>query len=105
MTRLRLTPALLRGLAGSIAVLPTGERACGAAMKTFYVSPRGNDTNPGGRDKPFGSIAQARDMVRQINRNMTGDIVVVLGGGMYRIAAAICRRLAVVGMPDFGLCN
>lgn len=59
------------------------------AMKTFYVSPMGHDANLGSRDKPFRSIERARDAVRQVNRKMTGEIVVVLGGGTYRIAAPI----------------
>jgi hypothetical protein len=35
---------------------------CGAE---FYVSPQGNDAQPGSRDKPFATVAAARDAARQ----------------------------------------
>ena len=89
MTRFRLAPVLLVALVGSVAAPGLGETACGAVMKTFYVSPAGDDANPGTKDKPFGTIGRARDAVRQINRNMTGDIVVILGGGTYSISEPI----------------
>jgi hypothetical protein len=51
----------------------------------FYVAPGGSDDNPGTEAKPFASIEKARQAVRAVNREMTHDIVVVLGGGTYRI--------------------
>ena len=58
-------------------------------MKTLYVSPAGDDANPGTQEQPFATIGRARDAVREINRNMTGDIVVILGGGTYSISEPI----------------
>lgn len=52
-------------------------------MKTFYVSPSGNDSNSGTIDQPFQTIAKAQQAVQQINSNMTGDIDVYLMGGTY----------------------
>ena len=86
MTRCRLAPGLLVGL---VAALALSQPACGAVMKTFYVSPAGDDANPGTQERPLATIGGARDAVRGVNRNMTGDIVVILAGGAYSIAEPI----------------
>lgn len=52
---------------------------------SFYVSPGGNDANPGAKDKPFATIEKAKQAVRAINRDMAGDIVVELHGGTYAL--------------------
>lgn len=50
----------------------------------LYVSPYGADSNSGASaDSPFRTIAKARDTVRTLNANMTGEIVVYLMGGTY----------------------
>ncbi len=56
---------------------------------SFYVSPTGDDNNPGTLAQPFQTITKARDAVREVNVNMTGDIHVYLRGGQYRIADTI----------------
>ena len=56
---------------------------------TFYVAPNGSDANPGTEAKPFATIEKARQAVRAVNKHMTGDIVVVLRGGVYRIDRTI----------------
>ena len=60
-----------------------------AAGTTLYVAPGGSDANPGTEAQPFATIEKARQAVRAINRDMTGDIVVVLRGGTYRIDRTI----------------
>jgi hypothetical protein len=60
-----------------------------ATQATYYVSPTGSDTNPGTISAPFQTITKARDMVRTINSNMTGDIYVYLRGGTYNITNTI----------------
>lgn len=52
---------------------------------TYYVSPSGNDSNPGTLSQPFQTIQKARDVVRTINSNMTGDIIIYLCGGTYTL--------------------
>jgi len=89
MTRCRLAPGLLACLTGLIAALAVGQTACGDVMKTLYVSPGGDDANPGTKDQPLATIGGARDAVRQVNRNMTGDIVVMLAGGTYSISEPV----------------
>ena len=53
------------------------------------MSPTGSDTNPGTESAPFQTITKARDVVRTVNSNMTGDIYVYLRGGDYRITSTI----------------
>jgi hypothetical protein len=51
-----------------------------------YVSPSGDDSNPGTADKPIQSIEHARDLVRSLNQNMAADINVNLAPGVYRLS-------------------
>ena len=60
-----------------------------ATQAVYYVSPAGSDSNPGTIDEPFMTITKARDVVRTINKNMTGDIYVYLRGGDYRLTSTI----------------
>jgi hypothetical protein len=60
-----------------------------AAQACYYVSPSGSDSNDGTVAAPFQTITKARDVVRTVNANMTGDIYVYLHGGDYRIASPI----------------
>ncbi|NUQ63189.1 MAG: right-handed parallel beta-helix repeat-containing protein [Pirellulales bacterium] len=89
MTCYRLALGLLVGLVGLVAAFAIGQTACGDVMKTFYVAPAGDDANPGARERPLATLAGARDAVRGVNRNMTGDIVVMLAGGTYPISEPI----------------
>ena len=72
--------------------------ACSAATQaTFYVAPGGSDANPGTEAKPFATVEKARQAVRTINQQMTGDIVVVLRGGVYPIAQTLAFDAADSG--------
>ena len=51
----------------------------------FYVSPGGDDSGSGSSEKPFATIARARDAVRaKIAAGLTGDVLVEIRGGTYR---------------------
>lgn len=51
--------------------------ASNPVMATYYVSPNGSDNNDGtSQSAPFKTLEKARDTVRTINGDMTGDIVV-----------------------------
>ncbi|HEX2927999.1 MAG TPA: carbohydrate-binding protein [Ruminiclostridium sp.] len=63
--------------------------ASAATQAAYYVSPTGSDSNPGTIDAPFQTITKARDTVRTVNQNMTGDIYVYLRGGDYRLTSTI----------------
>ena len=60
-----------------------------ATQATFYVSPKGSDSNKGTEEAPFRTIEQARKAVRAINGSMTGDIEVVLRGGTYQLSETV----------------
>jgi hypothetical protein len=50
----------------------------------FYVAPTGNDTNPGTRAKPFRTLEQARDHIRNLKRaGEAGPLTIWLRGGDY----------------------
>ena len=44
-----------------------------ASLSGFFVSPAGKDTNAGTADAPFQTITRARDAVRAVSTNMTGE--------------------------------
>ncbi len=52
-------------------------------MAEYYVSNNGNDSNDGTKDRPFATIERARDEVRKINSDMTGNIIVHIAEGTY----------------------
>lgn len=54
-----------------------------AVQATYYVAENGSDTNPGTLAAPFRTLDKARQVVRTVNGNMTGDIVVYFRGGQY----------------------
>ena len=64
----------------------------------LYVSPNGNDANPGTQAKPLATIAAARDAVRGlIAGGLKENVTVQIGGGIYRI-----QQPVVFGCPDGG---
>jgi hypothetical protein len=67
------------GMAGSGGAAGTG----GAASGSLYVSPTGNDSNPGTIAQPLRTVGKARDLVRGMTANMTADITVYLRAGTY----------------------
>jgi hypothetical protein len=54
-----------------------------ALLATLYVSPQGDDGNPGTREKPLATIRKARDVVRIARSAARGPIEVVLLPGTY----------------------
>lgn len=58
--------------------------ACGAGAQ-IYVSPSGNDRNPGTQNSPVRTLERARDLVRLRNQSMMGDLTVHLQPGVYRL--------------------
>ncbi|MFI7300722.1 right-handed parallel beta-helix repeat-containing protein, partial [Streptomyces sp. NPDC050121] len=69
--------------------LTTAAPASAATQATYYVAPNGNDGNPGTITAPFKTLQHARDVVRMVNDNMTGDINVYLRGGNYPVSSTI----------------
>ncbi len=63
--------------------------ATAATQATYYVAPNGNDANVGTITSPWRTLQRARDVVRTVNANMTGDIYVYLRGGNYPVNSTI----------------
>ena len=76
-------------LANVMVLLPMPTFA--ATQATYYVDPvGGNDSNNGtSAATAFATIAKARDVVRTVNSNMTGDIYVYLMNGMYTLGSTL----------------
>ena len=66
--------------------IPTG---FAATQAIYFVSPMGDDSNPGTEIAPFQTLTRARDAVRTVNSSMYGDIYVYLRGGTYDITSPI----------------
>lgn len=63
----------------------------------FYVSPVGNDNNPGTENAPFATLDRARMAVRELKKTKQGDITIGLKGGKY-----ILRNTLVFTSEDSG---
>jgi parallel beta-helix repeat protein len=63
----------------------------------LYVSPKGNDANPGTKELPLASIESAKMHVRQIKSSTKGNIIVWLRGGNYELGETL-----VFGLEDSG---
>jgi hypothetical protein len=68
--------------------------ACAVAMlfafsafpeTTFYVSPNGNDADPGTREQPFGTLWKARETVFNPAKCSGANVTVILRGGVYAL--------------------
>ena len=83
-----LIPAAAAALIGaSIMAAETDQRP---VYREFFVSPAGSDTSgSGSKESPFKTLEKARDTVRQVIPNMTGDIVVTISGGTYPVTQTI----------------
>ncbi len=76
-----------------------------SARADFYVSTRGSDSwsgtlpapNAQGTDGPFATLERARDAVRDLKKSKSGDIVVLVRAGTYKL-----ERTVVFGLEDAG---
>jgi hypothetical protein len=90
-------------LVATLVLLATAQQTYAGVQQTYYVSPTGNDNNPGTQSLPFQTIEKARDQVRQIRANMTGDIVVYLRAGRYELTKTIQFTQADGGTNGFNV--
>ena len=106
-----------RRVALSVALLTTAAAAAvgwvgtasGAAIRTaavppaasvvgdVYLSPTGNDANPGTAAAPVRTVQKAQSLVRALNQNMTRDVTVVLEDGFYRMSSPLTLTAADSG--------
>ncbi len=78
-------------LSGSLSILPVlsqglFSQAYAAGTAHYYISPSGSDSYDGSLARPFKTIQKARDVIRTVNKNMTGDIVVILKNGTHTLS-------------------
>ncbi|NUP46241.1 MAG: right-handed parallel beta-helix repeat-containing protein [Catenulispora sp.] len=92
-TRAALTTAFAIVAAGAAVVAPTAAKA--AVATTLYVSPTGSGTSCTAT-APC-SLTQARTSVEAVAGTMSGDIVVQLAGGTYRLSAPLAFTAADSG--------
>ena len=60
------------------------------ASKEFYLSPSGDDANPGTKDSPLKTLSQVRAKVQDWNKsNRNANITVWLKGGEYRLSETL----------------
>ena len=71
-----------------------------AMAADYYVAPRGSDANPGTKDKPFASIARARDAVRAGGKAGKEPVTVFLGDGLYYLKETVVFTAADSGTKD-----
>ena len=72
----------IRAAVPGAAILSMGS-GC-AVGATFYVSPDGDDANPGSVDRPFATLEAARDAIRQMkmaDKFPADGVTVYLRGG------------------------
>src|SRR5271163_3410314 len=66
----------------------------------FYVSPEGDDLNPGTKVRPFASLERARDAVRAQKRlHPNRDYTVLLRGGVYHLKNTVVFSLEDSASP------
>ena len=76
MTRISLLTVLsVLTVAGGLCASSFGAGA------ELFISPSGDDANPGTKEKPFATLEAARDAAR--SRRKSGPVTVRLGGGDY----------------------
>ncbi|WP_391540473.1 right-handed parallel beta-helix repeat-containing protein [Rubripirellula lacrimiformis] len=85
-------------------MLAAGANCAAESTADFYLSPSGSDTwsgtlpEPNGQrtDGPFATLQHARDAVRESGKDRSGDVVVLIRGGTYRL-----NQTVVFGIHDF----
>ncbi len=95
----------LRNLTTTCIVLfcTLGSAFAADVSRVFYLSPSGDDANPGTLAKPFQTLPCARDAARAVSREMTGDIVVYLRGGTHLVTAPVEFTAADSGRNGFDI--
>jgi len=73
-------PHIVTRLLGALAL---GFAALQPARAALWVSPGGDDANPGTEEQPLRTLARARDMVRTLNRDMADDLTVFISGDLH----------------------
>ena len=79
---------MIKTIASLAVMLSVG--CANAAPQEFYVSPKGNDRNPGSSSRPFKTFEKAREAVAAVIPVMEDDITVIFADGVYPIRETVC---------------
>ena len=82
-----------------VGIVLLGMLAISAVAGDYYVSPKGNDENPGTLQRPFGTLRRAQEAVRQINGRE--PVRVFLRGGTYYLAQTLTFGADDSGTKEF----
>ena len=91
-------PGWIFALAVGLFAAPICLVAQAAPSASIYVSPKGDDSNPGTKEKPLATIQRARDVVRAMKNAAKEPIEVLLLPGTYYLGESL-----VFGPEDSGL--
>ncbi len=70
----------------------------------FYVAPSGSDDAPGTKDRPFATLARARQAVRRLlQAGLTKDVTVEIAGGRYALAGPVAFGPGDSGTQDHSI--
>jgi hypothetical protein len=96
-----LAPALVGAmLAAGLTSAPPAR----AAALAIYVSPSGNDANPGtSSSEPVRTLQRAQQLVREMNSDLSGNLTVVLAGGYYRLSSPLTLTAADSGSGGYNV--
>src|SRR5262245_25597549 len=72
------------------------------AKADFYVATTGSDDNPGTLEKPFATLARARDAVHRLkhDKKRKADVIVLIRGGTYVLSEPVTFGPADSGTKD-----
>jgi hypothetical protein len=70
-------------LARAFGALALAAAMAAGAQAALWVSPAGDDRNPGTEEEPLRTIERARDVVRTLNRDMADDLTVFVAGEIH----------------------
>lgn len=78
--------------------------ASSISAKEIWVSPNGNDSNPGTKEKPLASLLTAQQQARELRRindmSIKGGIQIILQAGTYSMNAPLLFRPEDSGTPE-----
>ncbi len=91
------TVALLGLAAAVVGVLHPFQAHAASIAGNVYLSPNGDDRNPGSQAAPVRTAQRAQALARALTPNMTADVTVVLADGFYRLTSPLALGTADSG--------
>ena len=99
-TRCRVDGQPATSLGRGLPILASLALCSVAAAAELYVSPAGDDANPGTKATPFATSVHARDVVRDLPQRAKEPVSVILRGGVYRLPEPLAFTAADSGASN-----